>query len=149
MRVVLLDNIKGIGQVGDIKDVSDGYARNFLFPRRAARPASVGILKDVQTLKLKKLQEFALAKDKAQELATKLAGMKIELTGKANDKGTLFAGIEAHHVADAITAVAGVNISADTVKLPEHIKTVGEHQVILELTDGVTASVTVVVIAER
>jgi large subunit ribosomal protein L9 len=149
MKVVLLDNIKGIGQVGDIKDVSDGYARNFLFPRNAARSASEGVLKDVQTLKLKKLQELALAKDKAQELATKLAGIQLELTGKANDKGTLFAGIEAHHVADAVTSAAGVKISPDMVKLPEHIKTVGEHQVVLELADGVTASVTVVVTAEK
>ena len=148
MKVVLLDNIKGIGQVGDIKDVSDGYARNFLFPRRSARPASEGVLKDVQALKLKKLQELALAKDKAVELAAKLAGTKIELSGKANDKGTLFAGIEAHHVADAVSAAGGVKISPDMVKLPEHIKTVGEHQVTLELADGVTAEVHVNVTAE-
>jgi large subunit ribosomal protein L9 len=137
MKVVLLTNIRGIGHVSDIKEVNDGYARNFLFPRKAARPVTDGILKEVATTKAQKLQAATQSRDQAQALAKTLSGTRVELTGKASPKGKLFA------------AITQVTIDGRTFTLPEPIKTTGEHPVLLELTDGITASVTVVVTAER
>lgn len=134
-KVILLQNIRGIGQVGDVKDVNDGYARNFLFPRKAAKPLTEGTLKDVNATKAKKLEIQAMAQKETQELAQQLTGTTIELTGKASEKGKLFA------------AISEVTAAGHTFKLPEHIKTTGDHPVVLELAHGISASVTVRVTA--
>jgi len=148
MKVVLLDNIKGIGQVGDVKNVSDGYARNMLLPRGLAKPVTEGLLKDIEALKAKKLQAIALAHAEAQKLAEKINGTKIQLTGKANEQGTLFAGIEAHQIAQTLSKTAGIQIDAAALELPEHIKTLGEHSIRVNLSADVTADIVVEVIAQ-
>jgi large subunit ribosomal protein L9 len=147
MRVILLNSIRGIGQAGDIKDVSDGYARNFLFPRGSAKPATDGMIKEAASIRVKNMETTSLAHQQAADLALKLNGSRIELSGKANSQGKLFAGIEAGPIAASFSTLAGVHITADAVKLAEHIKTVGEHTVSIELADGVTTLVTVVVSA--
>lgn len=135
MKVILLENIRGIGQVGDIKEVSDGYARNFLLARGKAKPATEGIIKEVSATKNKKLELAAMAQSQLRELAANLSGKRVELTGKANQKGTLFA------------AIPEVTIDGRAFKLPEPIKTTGDHPVVIELGSGVTADIVVVVTA--
>jgi len=148
VKVVLLDNIKGLGRVGDVKGVSDGYARNKLFPFKLARPATEGIIRDVESIKAKKLQAASLAHQEAQALAEKLTGARIELSGPANAQGKLFAGIEAEAIAQALSKVAGVHINASMIQLEEHIKTIGEYPVLVTLADNVTVPITVVVSAK-
>lgn len=143
MKVILLDNIRGVGQVGDVKDVSDGYGRNFLFPRSLARPATAGAVKDAEALKAKRLAARSLELEQAQAVAAKLAGAVIEMTGKANAKGTLFAAIEPEQVAERLSTLAGARIEASAVRLAEPLKTLGDHTVTVHLTDEVSASVTV------
>ena len=135
MKVVLLDNVRGIGQVGDVRDVSDGYARNFLLRRNLARAATPGAVKDAAVVTSHRQSSQQVAQTAAQELASKVSGMSVSLVGKANEKGTLFA------------AISSVTIDGTTFELPEHIKTTGEHPVTLHLADGVTATVTVTVTA--
>lgn len=147
MKVVLLDNIRGVGHVGDIKDVADGYARNFLYPRNLARPATAGAIKDAAALQAKKLQAMTLATTEAEAVAQKLSGTTVTISAKANEQGTLFAGIEASEIADETSKVAGVHISPEQVLLPEHIKDVGSHIVRIELVEGVHVDVTVEVVA--
>lgn len=154
MRVILLDNIRGIGQVGDIKEVSDGYARNFLFPRHKARPASGGVAKDIEGLKAKKLEARALAHAQAEELAIKLSAMTITLQRKTNPKGKLFSGITATDIAEAVSNEAGIHITPDAIALDlprrqagGHIKTIGDHTVRIKLSDGLTADMKVTVTA--
>ena len=149
MRVVLLDNVKGIGQVGDVKNVSDGYARNFLIPHGVARSVTEGILKDVQSLKAKKLLAIELVKAQAKELAVKIDGMKIEIPGRANEQGTLFAGIEARDIAKVVSRSAGLQISPTQVKFDGHIKTLGEHPIKIELVDDILANLTLMVVSEQ
>ena len=76
-------------------------------------------------------------------LADKLRGMTVVVAGHANEKGTLFDSIDSAKVAEAVSSSAGIRISPDQVKLPEHIKTIGEHPIVLELAEGITADVTV------
>ncbi|HXK36475.1 MAG TPA: 50S ribosomal protein L9 [Candidatus Paceibacterota bacterium] len=143
MKVVLLDNIKGIGMVGSVKEVSDGYARNFLLPKGLAKLASPAVLKEAESLKARKLEATKLAHDEAQGVAQKIEGATVVLAGRANERGTLFSAIGADDIAQAVSAIAGARIDASQVKLDEHIKTAGAHQVVIELVEGIRATVTV------
>ena len=137
MKVVLLDNVRGIGRVGDVKEVSDGYARNFLLPNRKAKPATEGIIKEVLATRAQKIQVASMARQQLQELAATLSGTRVELSGKANQKGTLFA------------AIPEVTIDGRIFRLPEPLKTVGNHSVRLELAGDITADIIVVVSATK
>lgn len=143
MKVVLLDNIKGVGQVGDIKDVSDGYGRNFLLPRKLGKLVSDGVLKEVAVLKIKKLQVQSLAHEQAVTLAKTLAGTTVTLQGKASAKGKLFSGITESDIADRLSIQAGAHIPASAILIESHLKTVGTHTARVQLSDGVTADITV------
>lgn len=145
MKVILLENIRSLGQVGDVKDVNDGYARNFLIPRQLARVATAGAAKDVESMKAKKLEAARIAGDEAKVLAEKLAGISVTVSGKASSQGTLFAAIESNELADAISKAAGVQVTPEQLHPHDHLKTVGEHEVGLELADGVTADVKIVI----
>ncbi len=149
MRVVLLDNVKGIGHVGDVKDVNDGYARNFLIPRKLARTASEGVIKEVQNLKAKKLQAIELAKSQASELADKINGLEIKIPGRANEQGTLFAGIEPRDIAKVVSKSVGIQIVPAQIKLDEHIKSLGAHSIKIELAEDVSAILTLKVESEK
>jgi large subunit ribosomal protein L9 len=141
MKVVLLDNIRGIGRVGDIKNVSDGYARNFLLKRGLAKAATIGAMKDAESVKAKKLAASELARSETETLAHRLRDITIEIPAKANAQGKLFAGIEARHIADAISTAAHVRIDPQHIDVPGHLKTIGDHPVTIRLTEGITATV--------
>jgi large subunit ribosomal protein L9 len=141
MKVVLLDNVKGIGRVGEVKDVSDGYARNYLIPRGIGKPVTEGILKDVQGLKAKKLEALSLARAQSEQLVAKLAGVVVVLHRKANKKGTLFSGITESDVADALSKIAEAHIPSTAVVFDGHIKALGVHEVRIQLADDLVANV--------
>lgn len=143
MKVVLLDNIKGVGQIGDVKEVSDGYGRNFLIPRGMGKPVTDGVIREAGELKKKKLQVNALAHEQTVELARKLSGTTVILTGKANGKGTLFSSISETDIAEKLSTVAGAHIPASAVVQEGHIKTIGSHPTRVQLADGVTADIIV------
>ena len=145
MKVVLLNNIKGIGRIGDIKDISDGYARNFLLPRKLVRLATQGAVQEAETLKVKRLSEEKLASEEAVKAAEKLAGLTLELTAKASEQGTLFASIGKEEILHKIRQATGLALNEEAVQMDEHIKTAGEHEVHLHLAPDVTATVRVVV----
>lgn len=143
MKVILLDNIRAVGKVGDLKEVKDGYARNFLLPRHLARIASEGVVKDVEQMKAKKLAAYDLAQSQAREIADKFKDVTISLSGSANEKGTLFAAIEPEQIATELSSIAGAKIDPTHILLSEPIKTLGEHTLTLDLTDEVSVPITV------
>jgi large subunit ribosomal protein L9 len=146
MKVILLDNVRTVGQVGDVKDVNDGYARNFLIPRGLAKVATPGAAKDVEALKAKKLEASRIASEQAQGIAAKLVETTVRIAGKANEQGTLFAGIESSDLAATISQEAGVHIKPEQLHPHDHLKTVGEHVVTVDLADEVTADVKVEIV---
>lgn len=149
MKVILLENIKGIGRVGDVKEVNDGYARNFLIPRRLGKPASAGALQEAQTLKSKKLESADLEREQSVAMAAKLNGITIEMHGKANQKGTLFSGIPRDAVAKKISEVAGVHIPPDRLSSDDHLKHIGLHTVHVRFTGDITAELTIDIKPEK
>ncbi|MCC6405160.1 MAG: 50S ribosomal protein L9 [Candidatus Yanofskybacteria bacterium] len=143
MKVVLLDNIRGIGKVGEVKEVNDGYARNFLIRRGLGKPASAGAIKESEQLKAAKLEARTLAHAQAVAMAATLANTPITVRGKANDHGTLFSGITETDIAEHLSAAAGAHIAPTAVRLDGHLKTLGEHTVHVRLTEDVGVDIVV------
>lgn len=132
MRVIFLQNIKGTAQMGDIKNVSDGYARNFLIPNNLAKPATAETEKEAETLKKKRESENLTNKENAVELAKTLEGFVLELTEDANEEGHLYGSVNVKKIAEEL-AKNKIKIKEDSINLSEPIKTVGEREVELEL----------------
>ena len=147
MKVILLTNLKGFGQIGDIKNVSDGYARNFLLPRKMAKAATDSALKEVEGLKKQLSTMQAVEKEHATKIAEQLKDLTVEITRKATKTGKLFAGIDKEDLAKEIKKASGVSLKEDMIE-SEPIKQIGEHLVNLELTPEVKTQVKIVVKTE-
>ena len=145
MKVVLLMDVKGHGKKGDIVEASDGYARNFLLPRKMAVVATADVLNNIkgknEAAEYHKQQEIAAAK----EMAKSLEGAKVVLEGKAGDNGKLFGKITNQNVADAIKYQLHHVIDKRKIVLPDGIKTIGETTVEIKVYPDITAKITVVV----
>ncbi|MEK7583341.1 MAG: 50S ribosomal protein L9 [Patescibacteria group bacterium] len=143
MKVVFLKNIKGVAQIGDMKNVPDGYARNFLLPGKFAKVATAGAAAEAESLK--KLREAGAVEDRvhAEELAKKLEGVVVEITEGANPEGHLYGSVDAKKIAEAIHTTHHVVISSNQVELPHHIKTTGDHSVKLSLFQTIATTLTV------
>ena len=131
MRIILLQNIKGVGQIGDIKDVRDGFGRNFLLPKEMAILATPENLKRVD--ELKKKRELIEKEDLglAQEMLEKLKNFTLSIPAWAGETGTLYAGVDAKKISQELKK-SGINIDSDFIKLAEPIKEVGEYTIAFE-----------------
>lgn len=125
MKVILLQNVPRLGQKGDIKDVSEGYAMNMLIPRKLVKFATDSDIKQVKNQKDSKNKKSDLLQNKAHGLINAVNGKNITIKQKANEKGHLFAQIHIKEIADAIGEL-GFNISEDWINLEKPIKEVGE-----------------------
>lgn len=147
MKVIFLDDVKSQGKKGEVKNVSEGYARNFLFPRQLAQEAT-----DTNMQQLRKQQEAKERKEAqnledAKHLAAQLKAQRVVVRTHAGEGGKLFGAVTTKHIADAI-AEHGLHIDKRKVVLPDPIKALGGHQVQIKLHPEVTAKVTVFVEAE-
>jgi large subunit ribosomal protein L9 len=145
MKVILLDNIRGIGRVGDVKDVSDGYARNFLIARGKARPASAGAAREAQSLQAKRREAMDAARGEAEQLRDRLTSLTVTVRGTASPKGKLFAAIESATVAAQLSELLQVHIDPSQLHPLDHLKTVGEHEVGVTLPGGLSGTVRVLI----
>ena len=145
MKVILLDNIRALGRVGDTKSVNDGYARNFLIPRGLAKAATEGAAKEADALKADRLNAHTLATHEAKALAERLTGTSVTVKGKASEHGTLFAGISSDVLANAISRAAGVHVTPEQLHPHDHLKTVGDHSVTVGFPGGNEVDVSVVI----
>ena len=145
MKVVLLMDVKGHGKKGDVVEASDGYARNFLLPKKMAEIATADVLNKLkgknEAAAYHKQQEI----DKAKEIAKSLEGAKVVLTGKAGDNGKLFGKITNQNVADAIKFQLHHVIDKRKIVLPDGIKTIGETTVEIKVYPEISAKITVLV----
>ena len=149
MKVLLLDNLRGIGYMGDVKEVRDGYARNYLFPRKLAKLATKITEKEVAALRTKREIALEQEQNRAAEAATKLRDISISVTEKANDTGTLFASIGKREIVRSIREVSGVQLAEDMILSDDPIKTVGDHTIELRLSSEIHVTVTLRVVAEK
>ena len=147
MRVVLRTDVDGVGKKGDILDVADGFARNFLIPKGRAIKATEGVV--AQAAAMRRSRDLKDAKDRegAETVARTLVPMVIRIPAKAGSEGRLFGSITAQDVVEAVSAQAGVALDRKKLHLDEPIKTIGTHHVPVRLHAEVQFPVTIEVVA--
>ena len=143
MKVILMDNIKGVGRIGEVKNISDGYGRNFLLPRNLAKIATAGSMKEVEGIRKKAEAAEKIRQGKAKELIDGMKDIVIDIARKSNDKGTLFEGVEARDISEALSKKISFDVTEDMVRLDEPIKHIGKHTVEIELAPETTTQITV------
>ena len=148
MKLVLAQNIRGLGSTGDVVTVKDGYARNYLLPKKLATYPHEDNIK-----RLKKEREGYLLQERdrieaAEILAAKVRDVAVTISMKANEAGQLFGSVTETIVAEAVTSEIGVEIHASTVALPQHFKRIGEYVAALRLHSEVEIEMPIVVVAE-
>lgn len=144
MKIVYTKNIsKGIN-AGDVKEVADGYAQNCLFPKGLALPATQDNINKVKSGKNRREKETVLSLVKTEKLVKKLDGLELNFKEKANEKGTLFAAISEKEFCRELEK-NDIKINPKNLKLNQHIKEVGEHEVVVNLNHGLEARVRVVI----
>ncbi|MCB1247589.1 MAG: 50S ribosomal protein L9 [Acidimicrobiia bacterium] len=145
MKVILTNNVEALGAKGDVVDVSDGYARNYLVPKKLAVKASPGALRQAEAMREARIASEAAALEAARELAESLAGTRVVVAARAGDAGNLFGSIGAADVTAAIVKFTGIEIDQRIVAIDTPIKEIGLHEVTLrphrEVEVGVTLDV--------
>ena len=139
-ELILLDDVKDLGQVGDVVKVADGYARNYLVPRKLATPVTKGALRQVENRKMKLQQEREARLAVAKALAEKIEALNVVLPMKVVDEeGKLYGSVTAQTIAEALNA-QGIEIAKADVELEENIGTIGEYTVAIKLSSEVKAN---------
>ena len=149
MKIILLDDVNKVGRRGEVRDVSDGYARNFLIPQGKAKRATESNLKAFESRRseLEKAQSATLAK--AQERGAKLAGFTLQITQKAGVDGRLFGSVTNYDIVEALEK-QGHEVERSQVRMPQGpLKQVGEFPIHVALHTDVTVTITVAVIGEQ
>ena len=145
MKVILQQDVRGQGKKGQLVEVSDGYARNFLLPRKLAVIATAENLNTMkQQEKAKKAQEAA-EKAEAEAAAKKLEGLMVKISAKAGEGGRLFGAVHGKEISDALSAQNGLNIPKTKLVLDEPIKSCGSYQIKAKLGYEVSGTVNVLV----
>ena len=148
MKVLLCEDIKRLGWLGDIVDVTNGYARNYLLPQGLAKVATEGNIRSLADEKAKRAEQRLKERSRLEKAAEAVDGAEAVLAARANEQGVLFGSIAERQIA-ANLREQGFEVADEVVKLPEHIKHVGTHDVALRFAEGVTATVHVVVVPEQ
>lgn len=146
MQVLLRSDVAGVGRRGDIVNVSSGHARNYLLPNGLAVVATDGTVRQSDSMKKARQQKEAADRETASNLIADLGKRQITVTAKAGNEGRLFGSVSAADVASAIAAQTGASVDRKAVVLGEPIRSVGEHQVTIDM-HGVSGTVTVSVVA--
>lgn len=145
MKVILLEDVKSLGKKGEIVNVNDGYARNFILPKKLGLEATG---KNLNDLKLKKANEAKVAQEQleeAQELGKKLEAGKVELVIKVGEGGRTFGSVSSKEIAAAVKEQMGYDIDKKKIQVKDPIKTLGTHAVPVKLHAKVTAELKVIV----
>jgi large subunit ribosomal protein L9 len=145
MKVILTDEIRGLGSRGDIVTVKDGYARNFLIPKNLGREATPGNLKAVEQEKKKWALLAQQEKVVAQKAAESVKGIKVTIQKRTGESGQLFGSVTVNEIADALEA-KGVQVEKRRIELDHPIKTLGVHEVEVRLHREVSAHIQVEVV---
>ena len=146
-QAILLQDIDSLGERGTVVDVSPGYLRNYLVPRKLAEPATESSLKLARRRQAAAERAAREAEERAREGASVLGRTVLTITQQAGDDGRLFGSVTTQDIADAIRDARGIKIDRRKVHLEEPIRNVGTYMVVVEVTDEVTATVKTMVVA--
>lgn len=141
MKVILLADVKGSGKKGDIINCSDGYARNFLLPRKLAVEATSGNLTELNNHKASVEHKRAVNRENSAELKKRLESSKIVIEAKCGDNGKLFGAVTSMDIEKAIKNQVGIEVEKRKIVLPDTIKATGEYEITVKLFEDISAKV--------
>ena len=148
-QAILLQDVETLGERGTVVDVSKGYLRNFLIPRKLAEPATKASIEAAKRRETAAERAVAQATARAEEEAELLNKTVLTIAHQAGDDGRLFGSVTSQDIADAIKEARGIKIDRRKVHLDEPIKTVGTRMVSVEIGDGVVANVKTMVVEQK
>jgi large subunit ribosomal protein L9 len=146
MKVILKRDVKGLGREGDLKDVKDGYARNFLLPTGAVVVADKGAVANWERHREQREERDRSTRAAAEATAEKIRELRLEIPVKAGERGRLFGAVTSHQIADVV-AREGIELDRHALHLREPIKALGDYKVDVRLMPGVDATLSVSVVA--
>ena len=135
MQVILLKDVPKIGQRNTVKNVSDGYAMNFLFPNKLAEPATPKKIKNLEKAKLQHETEDKIHNDLLLKNMRSLDGARVEMEGKANEQGHLFKGIHIEEIAEELRKQDHIDLKSEYIQLEHPIKEIGEFDITAKVGD--------------
>jgi large subunit ribosomal protein L9 len=148
MKVLLCEDIKKLGWLGDVVEVNEGFARNYLLPQRLAKVATEANIRAIAKEKAKRSEQRLRERRRVEKAAEAVNGAEAVLSARANEQGVLFGSVNESMIAANLRA-QGFEVADDVVRLPEHIKSLGTHEVALRFAEDITATVRVVVVPEQ
>ncbi len=140
MQIILLQNVKNLGKKGELKNVSDGYARNFLFAKKLAEVATKEAVARVELLQKKEKMTELESLEKTKKLAFELKDKLIEIKAKGKEEGKLFGSISGKDIAKKLSE-AGFAVFEKSVIMPAHIKEIGEYEIKISLAQGIETKI--------
>jgi large subunit ribosomal protein L9 len=148
-QAILLQDVETLGERGTVVDVSKGYLRNYLIPRKLAEPATRGSVEAARRRHEAAERAVTEATERAQENAALLNKTVLTITHQAGDDGRLFGSVTSQDIVDAIRDARGIRVDKRKVHLDEPIKTVGTRMVVVEVADDVTATIKTMVVEQK
>ena len=149
MKVILQQDVRGQGKKGQMIEVAEGYARNYLLPRKLAVPATADAMNTMRLQEKAKKAEEARLKAEAQARAEKLKGVVVKLTAKAGANGKLFGAVTSKEVSDALQSQHGIELAKNKIVMEEPIKSYGSYELKAKLGFEISGTVYVVVAEEK
>lgn len=146
MKLILTADVDPLGKRGDVVDVADGYARNFLLPREKAIKANEGALRQAEAVREARLEAERKAKQEAENIATQLVGSRIVLAAQAGDEGQLYGSVGVADIVEGIKRFTGVELDKSQVELETPIKAIGLHEIHVKAHEDVEFPLTVDII---
>jgi large subunit ribosomal protein L9 len=148
VKIVLRNDVSGMGRKGDVLDVADGYARNYLLPKGFALVATPGVEAQAEAMRKARQARNAAERAEAAEIAKVLGNTTVRVTAKAGREGKLFGSVSASDIASAIAAQTGTEVDRRSIDITDAIKTTGSHSVVARLHSEVEVAVIVEVVAQ-
>jgi large subunit ribosomal protein L9 len=149
MKIVLIKDVVGLGKTGDVKEVADGYARNFLLRRNLALPAVRSSLSTIETQLRREVREQQQHAEELARLAHRIEGLSIELKAKVMEEDRLYGSIRDHHIADELKRLTGIDIERTSIEMEQPIRQLGTYDLTVRLTRDLAPKVRVTVAREE
>ncbi|MBP3502382.1 MAG: 50S ribosomal protein L9 [Clostridia bacterium] len=149
MKVILLDNIKGVGKKDEVINASDGYARNFLFPKKLAVEANNENMNKLKAKKQSEQYKKDVEKENAQKIAKQLDTITLNIKVKAGENGKIFGGVTSKEISEELKKQCKIDVDKKKIVLNENIKNIGSFDINIKLYEGVTGKLKVKVISEN
>jgi large subunit ribosomal protein L9 len=146
MRLILTSDVGPLGKRGDVVDVADGYARNYLLPKQLAIPANEGALEQAEAVREARIEAERRARELAENLAQQLVGTRVVIAAQAGDEGQLYGSINLTDIVEGIRRFTGVQLEKDQIAVERPIKAIGLHEIEIKLHHDVEFPITLDVI---